>query len=282
MYVGLCMSCIDHGRNTRSEAREIASKLSREFDLNHIEIVLEGLGRRHAPYPWEWEESELREVEDFIEPFERKGAHLPFFSMNVIAANEGVREEAMKQMKMAIDIAKQLDLDYAVVHATGSTEGLATASEPRRMFLALSRYIGYCAGSNVTISLENAQNLRDIESCVEMMQSLQDQGLPIAMTFDTGHANFPLPNQQNPAFHSYGSVAGAIERCGDFINNIHLHNNDGASDQHRSISDGSIDLKTCIHTLRNMDFQGSISLEVGPNVDDLSREIETLQNWCEI
>jgi len=125
MYVGLCMSCIDHGRNTRSEAREIASKLSREFDLNHIEIVLEGIGRRHAPYPWEWEEAELREVADFIEPFERKGAHLPFFSMNVIAANEGVREEAMKQMQMAIDISKQLDLDYGVVHATGSTEGLA-------------------------------------------------------------------------------------------------------------------------------------------------------------
>ena len=282
MYVGLCMSCIDHNHNSRSEAREIAARLSREFDLNHIEIVLEGIGRQNAPYPWEWEESELREVQDFLQPFERKGAHLPFFSMNVIAVNEGVREEAMKQMQMAMDIAKRLDLDYAVAHATGSTEGLATAREPRRMFLALSRYINYCKGSNVTISLENAQNLRDIGPCVEMMQSLKDLGLPIAMTFDTGHANFPLPNQQHPAFHSYGSVAGAIERCADFINNIHVHNNDGTSDQHRGILDGSIDLKACIHSLREMDFQGAVSLEVGSNVDDLSREIETLKNWCEI
>jgi sugar phosphate isomerase/epimerase len=280
MYIGLCLSAIDHDRGTRSEAREQVLKLKEKFGLTSVELILEGIGRRLAPYPWEWTEGELEEVKDFLKNFQRTGAHLPFFAMNVIAVNERVREEAMEQMRLAIEVAKSLNLDYGVTHATGTTEGLVTAREPHRQFLAFKRLAGFCEGSSLTLSIENAGNLHNIKACTDMVRSLKAEGLPVAMTFDTGHANIPRLDQP-PPYSEYGTVADAMEACIDIMNNVHLHNNDGTGDQHRGLLDGSIDLKSCIQRLRSLNYQGSISIEARPEVNDMAIEIAKLIEWCE-
>ena len=280
MYIGLCLSAIDHDRSTRSEARKQVLKLKEKFGLTSVELVLEGIGRQLAPYPWEWTEEELEEVKDLLKNFQRTGAHLPFFAMNVIAVNERVREEAMEQMRLAIEVAKYLNLDYGVAHATGTTEGLVTAREPHRQFLAFKRLAGFCDGSSLTLSIENASNLHHIKACAEMVRSLKNEGLPVAMTFDTGHANIPHLDQP-PPYREYGTVADAMAACIDIMDNVHLHNNDGTVDQHRGLLDGSIDLKSCIQRLRSLNYQGSISVEVRPGVKDLTGEIARLLEWCE-
>jgi len=281
MHLGFSMSSIDHNSRSRSEAREVALKLREQFDLTSIEIILEGVGGRHAPYPWEYKEEELAELEDFLKHFPRKGGHLPFYNLNVIAVNRRVREDAMDQMQMAVEIAKRLKLDYAVVHATGSTEGLATDREPHRNFLAFSRLARLCEGSGLTLSIENAANLHDITQCLKMINSLKTEGLPVAMTFDTGHANFAKASQKEAPYKEFGTMADALEVCSEHLDNIHLHNNYGAYDQHLGLLDGIIDLESCIKRLRDLNYQGSISIEVNPGVEDLSKEITTLKEWAE-
>lgn len=280
MHFGICMSTIDHMRQTRTEARQQALELKDRYDLTSIELVLEGIGRRFAPYPWEFEAAQLEALDSFLSHFQRKGAHLPFWNMNVIAPNERVREDAMDQMREAIEIAERLDLDYAVIHATGTTEGLATEREPHRQYLAFKRLAGYCEGSKLTLAIENAQNLHSIEHCGEMIRSLRAEGLPVAMTFDTGHANIPGTGGSEAAYAGYGSVADAIESCSDIICNIHLHNNRGDSDQHLGLLEGSIDLKSCVDRLHQLNYQGCVSLEVGAGVDDLSAEVAAFSKWC--
>ena len=279
MHVGLCLSAIDHDRNTRSEAREQVLKLSDRFGLTSVELVLEGIGRRMAPYPWEWTEEEFRDVRDFLSSFRRTGAHLPFYAMNVIAVNERVREDAMEQMRMAIEVAKTLGLDYAVTHATGTTEGLVTDREPRRQYLAFKRLAGFCGGSSLTMSIENASNLHDIKACADTIRLLKDEGAQAAMTFDTGHANIPRLGQP-PPHRQYGTVADAMGACIDVMDNVHLHNNYGTGDQHRGLLDGSIDLKSCIQRLKSLDYKGSISVEVGAGTKNLEGQIELLLEWC--
>lgn len=278
MHVGLCLSTIDHNRHTRAEVRERVSRLREQFNLTSVELVLEGIGRTFAPYPWEWEEGELREVEAFLKPFQRTGAHLPFFAMNVISVNERVRNDAMEQMSQAIEIAKRLKLDYAVIHATGTTEGLMTAREPRRQHLAFTQLAALCQGSATTLSIENAHNLHEIKDCAEMIRTLRNQGLPVAMTFDTGHANIPHAGREAPYKH-YGSVPDALAACIDVLGNIHLHNNDGSFDQHKGLLDGSMDLEACIRRLQDLDYQGSISIEARPQTQDVAEDISTLLEW---
>jgi sugar phosphate isomerase/epimerase len=279
MQVGICLSAIDHDRHTRSEAREKVLKLQEQFKLTSVELVLEGIGRRFAPYPWEWSEEEFSEVEGFIKYFKIRGAHLPFFSLNVISVNERVREDAMEQMRLAIEIAKRLKLDYAVIHATGTTEGLMTVREPHRQYQAFTRMLEWCKGTQTTLSIENAQNLHQIEDCAAMIRRLKNEdGLPVAMTFDTGHANISKGGKAIP-YKQYGSMAEALGSCLDILNNIHLHNNDGTSDQHRGFLDGSADLKSCVRRLGDLKYQGTISIEVHPQTHDLSREVSTLMEW---
>lgn len=281
MHLGISMNCIDHEGKSRSEARDQALGISSEFKLTSIELVLEGVGRQFAPYPWEYEESELRELENFVTHFQRRGGHLPFYNLNIIAVNVRVREEAMEQLRMSIEIAKRLELDYVVVHARGSTEGIALDREPRRHLKALGRLASYCNGSGVVLSIENAEALHDIESCSNLIRSLKGDGLPVAMTFDTGHANIPHYTQDIP-YRRYGTMADAIESCFDIINNIHLHNNHGNYDEHLGMLDGNIDLRSCIQRLRDMDYQGSISIELGYWIENLRREIATLKEWIEV
>jgi sugar phosphate isomerase/epimerase len=52
----------------------------------------------------------------------------------------------------------------------------------------------------------------------------------VRMCFDTGHA------------HLTGDVADAIRACADVIDYLHVHDNDGSSDQHLMPGDGSIPL----------------------------------------
>ena len=281
MHIGISMSTIDHRHNTRNAARGIAAGLQKRFNLTSIELVLEGVGRLMAPYPWEFEAAELDELASFLAPFERRGAHLPFFNLNVIAANERVREDAMEQLQSAIDIAKRLELDYVVAHATGTTEGLATESEPRRQFLAFTRMAGFCEGSGLSLSVENAGNLHNIEQCGEMIRSLRADGLPVTMTFDTGHWNINYAGQTNKGNARPGTIADAIESNIDIIDNIHLHNNDGTSDQHLGLENGTIDLASCIDRLKRLKYAGSLTIETGDNVDDLSAEVALLKKWCE-
>lgn len=281
MHVGLCLSAMDHRRYSRSQVREKVGELSKKYGLDHVELVLEGVGRRFAPYPWEWSPGELREVKDFLRPFTVSGAHLPFFGLNVISVNERVREEAMDQMRRAIEVAKALGVDYAVVHATGTTEGLLTSKEFDRHFKAFNRMLEWCHGSTMILSIENAQNLHDLNECATMVRRLKkEKGLPVAMTFDTGHAHHSKDGKPAP-YRSFGTLADALEQCLDVVNNIHLHNNDGSSDQHRGLLQGTGELKACLERLRQRGFQGTISLEVRPLEEELEREIETLLHWLE-
>lgn len=279
MHIGLCLSAVDHDRYTRKQVRERALELQKKYRLDHVELVLEGVGRRFAPYPWEWSEAELKEVKEFLRGFAHSGAHLPFFGLNVISVNERVREEAMDQMRSAIEVAMSLEVDYAVVHATGTTEGLLTAREPERHYKAFSRMLDWCRGSTLVLSIENAQNLHPIEDCAAMVRRLRKEKSPsVAMTFDTGHANHPKGGSL-PPFQAFGTLPGALESCLDVVNNIHLHNNDGTSDQHAGLLKGTADLKACIRRLAERGYKGTISLEVRPRDHELEGEIETLLTW---
>ena len=279
MYIGICMSVFDHSRYSRKEAREAALKLKGQFGFTTIEIILEGVGRQFAPYPWEWTEEELEAVGNFVNQFDHKGAHLPFYNLNVIAVNERVREDAMAQMQLAIEVAGRLNLDYVVAHATGSTEGMMTTREHHRHFQAFKRMASWCQEAGTTLTIENASNLHEIDACIKMVHMLRDEGFPVGMTFDTGHANISRLGKE-PPYKKYGNVVDALMACNDILQNVHLHNNDGTGDQHQGLRNGTIDLETCISRLKEADYKGSLSMETRSNEQELADDCAALVEWC--
>ena len=279
MHIGISMACINPVDKSRSEARQQTLELSKEYGLTSIELLLEGVGRLYSPYPWEFEETELKEIKDFISHFERKGAHLPIRNMNLIALNERVREDAMEQVRMATEIAIELGVDYTVAHASGSTEGWATDREFKRFYHAFKRLASLCQDKDVIFTIENIAGLHDMDSCAAMIRLLKEEDLPVAMTIDTGHTNMPLPDNSIP-YRKYGTLSNAVKNFFDLLENVHLHNNYGTPEtQHSGLLEGDLKLRTLIEELRNLDYRGSLTLEVLPRVKDLRNEIETMKRW---
>ena len=99
----------------------------------------------------------------------------------------------------------------------------------------------------VNMALENMPSMPFMlaHTADEMFELLDGTNMPIC--FDIGHAN------------TVGQVDEIIERFGDRIINVHIHDNDGTADQHMTIGDGNINFETILKKLRR--YMGNYIIE---------------------
>ncbi len=80
-------------------------------------------------------------------------------------------------------------------------------------------------------------------------ESLADlvDGTDLSICFDIGHAN------------TTGQIDAMIDLLGDRIRNIHIHDNNGARDEHLTIGEGSIDFDRVLGRLKG--YHGNYIIE---------------------
>lgn len=87
------------------------------------------------------------------------------------------------------------------------------------------------------------------EQLADLLDPLPELGLHL----DVGHANLGVAaNVTEPI----------LERFGDRLRHVHLHDNDGDADQHLPLGAGTIDLPPVIQAIRRSGYDGTITLEV--------------------
>jgi sugar phosphate isomerase/epimerase len=78
----------------------------------------------------------------------------------------------------------------------------------------------------------------------------------LGMLLDIGHCNLKLPK-------GTFSAPAIIERLGDRIRHLHLHdNNGGEADLHLPLSAGHVPFKDVIRQVKKLGYDGTITLEV--------------------
>lgn len=87
------------------------------------------------------------------------------------------------------------------------------------------------------------------EQLGELLEPLPELGLHL----DIGHANLRVPHNTSEAI---------CRRYGNRLRHLHLHDNNGESDQHLPLGAGSIDIPSIIRTIKRCGYDGSITLEV--------------------
>ena len=91
--------------------------------------------------------------------------------------------------------------------------------------------------NGVTAALENMPRM-PITTCTEPNELLSlVEGTSLKVCFDIGHA------------HTNGNIDEFLKHTERFAN-VHIHDNDGTSDQHLTIGDGKIDFKHVIEGMR--------------------------------
>ena len=252
-------------------------KLSRNFNLNAVEIRFEKEPGR--PSLWHWEADDM--VKSFVRRFEVAGAHLPFIYINPISSNPRIREESIRQLREAIRKAAELGMAYVVMHARGSALGFSEKEQFDEWFKLIGELMSYAKENSIILTIENADFLWDLANIAKIVRKIGSKWL--RMTFDVGHAHLrkvpPLQRYpvkelflrsldvflpfsflfaKNMPYEKYGSIKNFIRAEKELIYTVHIHDYNGKGD-HLEIGRGKIDFSFLSELKEN---KGPYMLEV--------------------
>jgi len=249
---------------TLDGAMDFYLKLLLDFEIKAVELRFEKEDSR--PSMWSWEEND--KLPEFLNKFEVTGAHLPFTYLNPISPNLGIKKESLNQLKMVLDKASQLNMNYAVMHTRGSAAGLTYIQQLVEWEKVLHELADYSQSHSILLTIENGDFLGNLKELTGMVRRINSKWLKV--TLDLGHAHirrikqteqtdhpFPYPLgglvlkaldrtfvpflfKKYMPYEDYGSIKSFIQSENDLIFNLHVHDNNGGKD-HIALGSGKID-----------------------------------------
>jgi sugar phosphate isomerase/epimerase len=168
--------------------------------------------------------------------------HAPLSDINIGSLNPTLREASLKEVLLAIGCCRRMGIDLITVHPgfispLGQFDRAAVMNATRRSILEIDKA---ASENGVVAALENMPRM-PITTCTEPVELLSlVEGTSLGVCFDIGHA------------HTNGNIDDFVKHVSRFAN-VHIHDNDGNSDQHLTIGEGKIDFK---HVLSAMSGYG--------------------------
>jgi sugar phosphate isomerase/epimerase len=158
--------------------------------------------------------------------------HAPLSDINIGSLNPAMREMSLNEVLLAIGCCGRMGIDLITIHPgfispLGQLDRPSVIRETRRSI----REIDKAAIENgVVAALENMPRM-PISTCTEPVELLSlVEGTSLGVCFDIGHA------------HTNGNIDDFVKFRSRFAN-VHIHDNDGTSDQHLTIGEGKIDFE---------------------------------------
>lgn len=135
------------------------------------------------------------------------------------------------------------------------------------MIKSLREIIRYAERSNIKVMLENVPLSNGIHSVNEFKYIIDN--------VDSLLVHLDIPH----AFTSGGMTSGLdyISIFNDRIVHIHWHDNHGTKDEHLAIGEGWIDHYKAVKALRDINYGGTITLEVFTSTNDAKRSAHKLR-----
>ena len=210
-----------------------------EVKAQRAKIESYGLKVHQAHAPWVWDAPRDRTPED--------------------------REMWLLAMKKALKGVSALGADLMVVHALCPYDD--RDENPDEVIALNEQFIAdvadFAATYGITVCLENLpfkkHPVSSVEAVCDIVDKLNRDNLKICL--DTGHAAIFDPD-----------VAAAVRCIGNRLATLHIHDNMGASDSHLVPGDGIIDWDAFAKVLKDIGYNGVISLETSPKHGNFPKE----------
>lgn len=184
-------------------------------------------------------------------------------TVDVASPDAGRRASDLAQVHRDLDICAALGIGSVVIHPGGYGE-FATLAELRAVAglrrAAFTELAEHCAAAGVRLAIENVADYGKgvwghrrfgavIEELLDLIESIRSPDLGICL--DTSHANMQGLN-----------LPAAIRAAGDRLIALHISDNDGSGDQHRTPGYGTVDWPPLVAALREVGFGGDFNLEI--------------------
>ena len=158
--------------------------------------------------------------------------HSPILAVDIATSNARIRALSTRLIMESILHASEIEAELVVVHP-GMHSPLQHLIPKINWDLnreSLRTIIAYGEDLGVTVTVENMPvNTPCFLQTVEEFQTLANEGLPLYITLDVGHAN------------TVSQLQPFLEFMKDRILHIHLHDNKGSNDDHMVVGTGTID-----------------------------------------
>jgi len=191
--------------------------------------------------------------------------HGPFLDLNIASLDHLIRDISRRRIKQSLDYV-DLFMPESIVFHSGYDARRHGYNSEEWMSLSLDFWTEIAenlSSRGVALHLENVYETGP-EEIFPVVESVFNAGG--GFCFDTGHC------------HSFGNgkMTDWLESLGDFIKEIHLHDNDGNNDLHLPPGAGNINFNFLLSFLSERDFLPVITLE--PHTEgDLYPALEWLE-----
>ncbi|MEA3486530.1 MAG: sugar phosphate isomerase/epimerase family protein [Thermodesulfobacteriota bacterium] len=192
--------------------------------------------------------------------------HAPFFDLRPGAIDRKIREVTIERLRQVFDLVPLFKPRSVVCHAAFDDKYYVSNEDVwlENSRDTWSRFIETAAGMGTKIAIENVY-----ENSPKFLSLLLDtfkESRSICFCFDTGHFN---------AF-SQATLEEWVDALGSRICQIHLHDNNGFTDEHNPVGEGTFPFYRFFELLKKKAVQPIITLE--PHTEEnLWRTLENIK-----
>lgn len=194
--------------------------------------------------------------------------HTPWYLPTCTVVPE-VQDAVFKVVSKGILLAEKAGSDRITIHP-GFREMPAPALDKNYEGLIniLKKVVTFAEENNVKVGLENLDR-NDYTMCFEVQDLLRvaDSVDGLNITLDIGHV------------FTTGSPVDYYKKVKDFVIDVHVHDNDGKTDQHKCIGEGKIDFKPLVKEFKANNYHGPFILELFPYENILKGKERFLNFW---
>jgi len=173
-------------------------------------------------------------------------------SYSIASSDAARREEALTEMRAALESARVLGCRAFVIHLGLPEEQPVPPGDNDARFAgrSIETLLELAEGAGVQLALELIPNvLSTASSLVEWLDRDPDGGVP-GVCLDLGHA------------HMLDGISHATDLLGGAILTTHLHDNNGREDAHLVPFEGSIAWPEALASLWKVGYDGALVFEV--------------------
>lgn len=251
MKIGL--STLLSAKGTPEEIVRLAEKLK----LDCVEVVLD------APHFFpDFEMKKLKSLYEVTRSCDlQTQIHDSFLDLNPISQYSELRKITIERSKESIRCCDFLNGDLVTVHP-----GRCWLRKNQDIFRKcknwfedyLKEVLDYARAREISIAIETGAHPADYPSEPERILRYVKDREGIGITLDIGHIHLRERDDDEP---SGVKIANLIRSFGKELMNVHLHDNDGRSDDHLPPGRGDIDFDPILEALED-EYHGPIILEL--------------------
>lgn len=211
-----------------------------------------GFGLEIAEYCTAWNMDEKfagvdRVVKKKLEGISGSLLHAPYNELFPCAIDKKARALAAERYRQAISIARGYGSAKLIVHGGYNPKMYFPVWYVEQSILFWKEFLKEAPG--VQIVLENVLE-ETPQMLLDIVKGVDDSGLRLCL--DIGHVNA----------YSAISVMDWLESWAPFISHFHIHNNDGAWDQHNALDAGTIPIKELLMGAQQLCPDATYTLEL--------------------